>query len=145
MPVPPDDMVCRFINPDRRTWNNNLNQPTQRAFKQAGLSVWHQDRLRERDVELEDLLIENLTGYGQALHRVGDYLAAAVTVAQEEKIPCQVQVEWRPDEVTEPWWRWRYAHVQVEATDGPPDFPLEFRRLLAANARVVAPPAQYAT
>ena len=143
MPVPPDDMVCRFIPPGQWSWRDN--RPRTRAFKQVGLSVWHRDRLYEQNVALEDLLIENLAGYGQALHMVGDYLAAAATVAQEEKIPCQVQVEWRPDEVTEPWWHWRYAHVQVEATEGPPDFPLEFRRLLAANSRTVIAPNQYAT
>ena len=141
MPVPPDDIVCRFINPDRKTWNPNLNQPTQRAFKQAGLSVWHQERLRWQDVALEELLIENLTGFGQAHHQVNDYLALALQVAQDEKLPCQVRAEWRPGEVTEAWWQWRYAHVQVEATEGPPDFPLEFRRLLAANARTIVPPA----
>ena len=142
MPVPPDDVVCRFVNPDCKTWNRNLNAPTQRAFKQVGLSVWHQDRLRQQGVALEDLLIENLAGYGQAHHRVNDYLAFALQVAREENVPCQVRVEWRPDEVTEPWWQWRYAHVQVEATEGPPDFPLEFRRLLAANARIVIPPVR---
>ncbi len=141
MPVPPDDMICRFINPDRNTWNANLNRPTQRAFKQAGLSVWHQARLSEWNVALEDLLIVNLSGYGQAHHQVGDYLDLAKQVAQEEDIPCEVQVEWRPDEVSEPWWQWRYAHVQVEATAGPADFPLELRRLLAANARAIIPPA----
>ena len=142
MPVPPDDIVCRFINPHRSSWNNNLNVPTQRAFKQVGLSVWHQERLRQQNAEFEDLLIENLAGYGQAHHRVGDYSALALQVAQEEAVPCQVQVEWRPDAVTEPWRQWRNAHVQVEATEGPPDFPLEFRRLLAASARVVIPPGQ---
>ena len=142
MPVPPDDIVCRFINPDRKTWNPNLNQPTQRAFKQAGLSVWHQGRLRRRDVALEELLVENLAGYGQAHHQVSDYLALALQVEQEENVPCQVRVEWRPDEVTEPWRQWRYAHAQVESTEGPPDFPLEFRRLLSANARTIVAPAQ---
>lgn len=142
MPVPPDDIICRFINPDpkSRTWNSNLNEPTQRAFKQVGLSVWHQERLHQQKVALEALLIENLTGYGQAHHQVKDYFHLALEVARDENVRCQVEVEWRPDEVTEHWWQWRYAHVQVEATEGPPDFPLEFRRRLAANARVVIPP-----
>ena len=140
MTVPADDIVCRFINPDRRTWNNNLNEPTQRAFKQVGLSVWHRERLSENNVSLARLLIENLAGYGQAHHTAGDYLDFARKVAEEEGVPCRVQVEWRPDEVAEPWQQWRYAHAQVEATEGPADFPLEFRRLLAANSRYVVPP-----
>ena len=74
MPVPNDDVVCCFISP--KTWNSILNQPTQRAFKQAGLSVWHPGRLRERGATLGDLLIENLAGYGQAHHTAGDYLKA---------------------------------------------------------------------
>lgn len=143
MPVPYDDIVCRFISPHRRTWNRKLNQPTQRAFKQENLSVWHQDKLREYNVQLEDLLIENLGGYGQAHHTVGDYLDFALKAAQEEGEPCQVRIEWRPDDVTALWWQWRYAHIQVEATEGPTDFPLEFRRMLAANSRYVVPPEEY--
>lgn len=142
MPVPNSDIVCRFIKPDRNTWNSNLNQPKQRAFKQAGLSVWHQERLGANGVNLQDLLIENLAGYGQAHHTAGDYLKFALQAAKSENVCFQVQVEWRRgDRYVNPAWRqWSYAHVQVEATKGPPDFPLEFRRLLAANARSVVPP-----
>ena len=142
MPVPADDIVCRFINPGRNTWNPNLNQPTQRAFKQANLSVWHQGRLKGRGVALEDLLIDNLAGYGQAHHTAGDYLEFALQAACDAGTPFRVRVEWRPDDVFVgvPWRRWRYAHVQVEAMTGPADFPLEFRRLLAANARALVPP-----
>ena len=140
MPVPPDDTLCRFINTDK--WNFNLNLPTQRAFKQAELSVWNLGELHENNVHPEELLIEGLVGCGQSHHTAGDYLRIAIEVAQEEDIPCQVQVEWRPEKVTEPWWQWRYAHVQVEATEGPVDFPLEFRRRLAANSRFKVPPVQ---
>ena len=142
MPVPNSDIVCRFIKPDRNTWNSNLNQPKQRAFKKAGLSVWHQERLRANGVNLQDLLIEGLVGYGQAHHTAGDYLKFALQAAQSENVCFQVQVEWRADDqyVNPAWRQWSYAHVQVEATKGPPDFPLEFRRLLAANARSVVPP-----
>ena len=138
MPVPPDDMLCRFISPDK--WNHKLNLPIQRAFKQVDLSVWHRDQLLQRKIQIEDLLIENLVGCGQAHHTVDDYLKFAHTVTQDEGIQCQVLVEWRPDEAGAPWWGWRYAHVQVEAMEGPGDFPLEFRRLLAANSRHRIPP-----
>lgn len=148
MPVPASDIVCRFINPDRKskTWNPRLNEPTQRAFKprrQEGLSVWHRKRLCERGILLENLLIENLVGYGQAHHTVGDYLALALQAAQDENTPFRVQVEWRPEPeyVRPPWQQWRYAHAQVEAVVGPADFLLEFRRKLAASARCIVPPA----
>ena len=140
MSVPDRDIVCRFIKPHRDTWNPNLNQPTQRAFKQRGLSVWHRDRLRARGVSLQDLLIQNLDRYGQAHHTAGDYRKFALQVTQNENVRFQVQVEWRPDDVTPPWRQWSYAHVHVEATEGEKDFPREFRRLLAANARCVVPP-----
>ena len=140
MPVPADDTLCRFINPDK--WNFNLNLPTQRAFKQVGLSLWHLGELLQNTSQPEDLLIENLVGCGQSHHTAGDYVRLALEVTQNEGIPCQVQVEWRPDKVPQPRWEWRYAHVQVEAMEGPEDFPLEFRRLLAANSRYTIPPSQ---
>ena len=146
MPVPASDIVCRFINPDRETWNPRLNTPTQRAFKprrQEGLSVWHRKRLCERGIPLGNLLIENLVGYGQAHHTVGDYLALALQVAQDENEHFQVRVEWCPEDeyVRLPWRQWRYAHAEVEAIVGPADFLREFRRKLAANARCIVPPA----
>ena len=138
MPVPNDDVVCRFISPSRKTWSREENRPKQQAFKQEGLSVWHQGRLSAHGVSLDELLIENFTGYGQAYHKAGDYLEFARRVAKKES--CEVQVEWRPEEVPDSWRRWKYAHVQVEATKGPPSFPLEFRRLLALCTRSVVSP-----
>lgn len=140
MPVPPDDMVCRFISPMH--WSRRENQPREGVFKQEGLSVWHQGRLLERDVRLEDLLIENLVGFGQAHHRAGDYTDLAREVSEKSGEPFEVQVEWRPgDEYVEPpWRRWRYAHVQVEAIAGPTQFLRRFRKLLTVNSRVVIPP-----
>ena len=138
MSVPTKDTLCRFIDPDK--WNDGLQQPTSRAFKQAGLSVWHPGRLDQCNVRMEDLLIEHLTGWGQAYHTVDDYVRFAYQVAQSEGVPCRVQVEWRPDEVDAPWQEWGYAHVQVEATEGDKDLHLELRRLLAANSRRIVPP-----
>ena len=140
MSVPDNDTVCRFVR--SRDWNKRDNRPKTGAFKQAGLSVWHQERLRERGVSLRDLQIEHLAGSGQAHHKAGDYRRFADEAAQTAGVPFQVQVEWRPGDeyVAEHWRQWRYAHIQVEATEGPSDFPLEFRRLLAVNARPVVPP-----
>ena len=140
MPVPQDDVLCRFIRP--RDWNKGTGRPSQRAFAQPGLSVWHIGSLLEKGVSLEDLCIEHLAGYGQAHHTAGDYLRFAAEASESEETPFQVEVEWRPEDqyVAEPWRPWAYAHVQVEAVEGPPNFLLEFRRLLALNARYLVPP-----
>ena len=140
MPVPEDDVVCRFIRPD--DWSIRDNRPRPGAFKQAELSVWHKDRLSSQGSTLEDLLIEHLAGYGQAHHAVADYLESAQEAVEREGTPFQVQVEWRPEDqyVEEPWRPWRDAHVQVEATEGPRKFLIEFRRLLALNSRFSVPP-----
>lgn len=140
MPVPEDDILCRFIRP--KDWSRILNRPKPGAFKQAALSVWHQTRLHERGASLTDLLIENLTGFGQAHHTAGDYKTCAREAEKREGEPFQVQVEWRSENqyVAEPWREWSYAHVQVEATKGPDQFLPEFRRVLAERSRVVIPP-----
>ena len=140
MPVPLDDILCRFIRPS--DWGKRDNRPRPGAFKQASLSVWHKDSLEEQRVALEDLLIEHLTGYGQAHHAAGDYISLAGEAAGLEGIPFQVRVEWRPgdEHVAEPWRRWRYAHVQVETIIGPDNFLIEFRRQLALNCREVVAP-----
>ena len=139
-PVPSDDVMCRFIKPEKGKWNTNLGLPLPRAFKQDDLSVWSKNELRTQNAEPADLLIDNLAGHAQACHRAQEYLDYAEQVAQEEGIECEVQVVWRPDKVDSPWYRWKDAHAQVEALEGPRDLPLEFRRRLAANAKYVVPP-----
>ena len=139
-PVPSDDVMCRFIKPEQGKWNTNLRLPLQRAFKQDDLSVWSKNKLRTQNAEPADLLIDNLAGHAQAYHRAQEYLDYAEQVAQDEGIEYEVQVVWRPDKVDPPWYRWKDAHAQVEALEGPRDFPLEFRRRLAANAKCVVPP-----
>ena len=140
--MPPNDILCRFIRPD--DWSKRDNRPRPGAFKQAALSVWHKDRLLAHQVQLEDLRIEHLAGYGQAHHTVADYLQLACQASQTEGVLFQVQVEWRPEDqyVEKPWRRWQYAHVQVEAIEGPDRFLAEFRRLLAQNSRAAIPPDQ---
>lgn len=140
MPVPDDDRVCRFIRP--RDWSRRENRPRPGAFKQPSLSVWHEERLLAQGASLYDLRIEHLVGCGQAYHTAGDYQGLASEAAQEEGIPFQVQIEWRPEDqyVSEPWRAWAYAHIQVEAIEGPDDFLIEFRRLLARRTRFAIPP-----
>ena len=142
MPVPLDDIVCRFISPMH--WSKRENQPREGAFKQARLSVWHQNRLNERNIALEDLRVENLAGYGQAHHRARDYTELSRDVSEKTGEPFQVRVEWRPEDkhVDPPWRQWRYAHVQVEAITGPSQFLRRFRKLLTVNSRVVISPDQ---
>ena len=127
-------MLCRFVRP--ADWSTRDSRPKPGAFKQPALSVWHCDRLRERGVQLDELRIEHLGGNGQAHHTAGDYDA----YARESSLA--VHVMWRPDDqyVGEPWRRWNYAHVQVEATSGPAQFTPLYRGLLATNCRHAVPP-----
>lgn len=140
MPVPQDDILCRFIRPG--DWSRRENRPRPGAFKQANLSVWHIEQLRKQGAAPEDLRIEHLRGCGQAHHSAGDYQALAAESSQADGVLFQVQVEWRPEDqyVSEPWRTWADAHIQVEVTEGPPDFLIEFRRLLARRARHSVPP-----
>ena len=121
-PVPEDDIVCRFIR--KQDWSFRDNRPKPGAFKQPALSVWHKDQLLAHGIPLEDLRIEHLANHGQALHTVGDYLKFADCSAQVAETPFGVRVEWRPEDehVAEPWRRWRFAHAQVEAVEGPGNF-----------------------
>ena len=139
LPVPPDDIVCRFIRPT--DWNKRDNRPKSAAFKQPGLSVWHNERLLNNGVSLETLQVGHLAGSGQAHHAAGQYIELAAEVAQSEGTAFRVQVEWRPENATEFWQQWDYAHAQVETLEGPPNFPPEFRDLLALSCRYQAPPS----
>ena len=140
MVVPLDDVVCRFVRPS--DWSRILKRPKPGAFKQVGLSVWHPDRLEERDATLDDLRIEHLAGYGQAHHTVGDYYRFARKSEEKDGTPFRVQVKWRPDDefVDEPWRQWRYAHIQVETVAGPAQFTVSFRNLLALKTKVAIAP-----
>ena len=71
MPVPPDDLLCRFIRPG--DWSRRENRPRPGAFKQPALSVWHIERLRAQGAAPEDLRLEHLRGCGQAHHTAADY------------------------------------------------------------------------
>ena len=140
MPVPLDDTLCRFVRP--QDWSKRDNRPKAGAFKQAALSAWNVESLQAQSVRVEDLQVEHLVGSGQAHHRVSDYMELARRASEVENVPFSVQVEWRPEDeyVSEPWREWRYAHVQVEAVEGPEQFLGEFRRILAQNSRYLAPP-----
>lgn len=147
MPVPKDDIVCRFIR--RKDWSRRDNRPKASAFKEvkshSALSVWHKGRLLEQNVALEDLRIGRLEGWGQAHHTVDDYLQFAHDAEEKTGQPFEVEVEWRPENeyVTEPWRKWRYAHIQVKAIKGSGKFPDEFRDKLAFNARTKIPPDEF--
>ena len=140
MPVPLDDTLCRFVRP--QDWSKRDNRPKAGAFKQAALFVWNVESLQAQSVRIEDLQVEHLVDSGQAHHRVSDYMELARKASEVENVPFSVQVEWRPEDeyVSEPWREWRYAHVQVEAVEGPEQFLGEFRRILAQNSRHLVSP-----
>ena len=140
MPVPTDDVLCRFVRP--RDWSWRENRPKPSAFKQANLSVWHKGRLCAKAVSLNELRIEHLAECGQAHYRSGDFVEAAAKASQLEEVEFQVHVEWRPEDcyVAVPWRQWAYAHVQVETLLGPRNFLVEFRRQLCLNAQMTVPP-----
>ena len=140
MPVPEEDIVCRFVR--SQDWSSRDNRPRPGAFKQAALSVWHLESLQSQGVRVEDLRVEHLARAGQAHHLVEDYLALAHFASEEVGTPFAVRVEWRPEDeyVSEPWRPWRYAHVQVEAIEGPAQFLQEYRWLLAVKSRYLVPP-----
>lgn len=140
MPIPDDDVLCRFVR--ERDWSYAENRPRPGAFKQPNLSVWHLRRLDEQGVSPAELQIAHLAGSGQAHHTAGDYTRLARQVAQFQGLPFQVQVEWRPEDesVAQPWRQWNYAHIQVEAIEGPSDFLRDFRNELARRCRHQVPP-----
>ena len=140
MSVPGEDIVCRFVR--KEDWSVRDKRPKPGAFKQPNLSAWHRERLLSHGASLEDLRIQHLAGCGQAHHIAADYVVLAEEAAQTEGTVFCVQVEWRTgdEHVGEPWRSWRYAHVQVEAVDGPANFLVEFRRMLAQRARTIIPP-----
>ena len=143
MAVSDGDMLCRFIR--KKDWSKRDQRPKPGAFKQALLSVWHEGELMARQVPIEDLQIEHLAGTGQAYHTADDYKAFAEKASDLEGVQFAVQVEWRPGDeyVEEPWRPWSYAHVQVEAVEGPQAFLVEFRRMLAQNVRRQVNPLGY--
>lgn len=141
MPVPDSDLLCRFIR--LRDWSPSEGRPRPGAFKdRSGLSLWHLGLLEQRSASPEDLLIESLTGCGQAHHTAGDYRQSAADAAQLAGRPLQIAVEWRTERnfVSEPWWPWRYAHIQAETILGDDEVQIRFRRLLAIRARLIIPP-----
>ena len=70
MPVPEEDIVCRFVR--SKDWSKSEQRPKPGAFKQPDLSVWHQARLRAHHARLEHLQFGSLARTGQAHYTVGD-------------------------------------------------------------------------
>ena len=140
VPVPGDDRLCRFVR--HKDWSERERRPKPGAFKQKDLSVWDCDRLDDKKIPLDELRIEILAGHGQAHHTAQDYLDFVIEAENTENEGLDVQVVWRTEKeyVRPPWHKWRYAHVQVEATSGPEQFTPLYRGLLAARCRHSVPP-----
>ena len=108
------------------------------------MSVWHEGRLTECGVTLEELQLESLEDSGRAFHTVADYLELADEVEQKTGKSCELRIEWRSEDcnVLEHWRQWRYAHVQVEMMDGSRFLPPSLRNLLALKARRLDAPTK---
>jgi hypothetical protein len=133
MTVPSEDTLCRFIDP--ACWFPDENRPTASAFRASDrkLSTWHKDRVAQNGSALENLCLDYLEGFGEALLKTLDFLQAA----EETKSPVFKPIAvWRPEEVKEPWSRWRDCHVNIESPAGPRGFPLDYRLLLAKKCEV---------
>ena len=147
MPLPPEDIVCRFVRDV--DWSKREGRPRPGAFKQHGLSVWHPGRLQVHGVRLAYLQIGSLQGSGQALLTVEQILEAARCAERKKGGMLRVAVDWRPDTVGEPWQQWSYAHAEVETEARDEPAPEEnrdgglmsaFRMLLCKKAQCTPPP-----
>ena len=144
MPVPPNDMVCRFIR--KTDWSKALGKPKNKLFKELDISVWHPSRLNAMGAAVADLQFGSLEGSGQLMLTVQDYVDIASTVASRIKEPFEVAIKWRPEDthVEEAWRPWREAHAQIEISEGHwANFPLAFRDLVviaATKRQSIIPP-----
>ena len=152
MPVPQDDVVCRFIDPLH--WSEREGGPKENAFKPPlgeRLSVWHEGRLSENESTIQDLKIKGLSKHGHVCHNAMAYhevAKEASTVTEENPRPVEIKVEleFRPEDefVDPPWRKWAQAHCQVEAVIGPQRLTGRFHRLMAARSKHATPPPQFA-
>ena len=144
MPVPEDDIVCRFVR--SKDWSDSEQRPKPGAFKDPNLSVWHPARLEACAVRLEELQFGSLARTGQAHYAVGDFGRTVRKVESEaeqsgEPGSLAVAVEWAPDTVLEAWKRWVCAHIEVRTETDCKALWARFRRALCTSARQVIPPA----
>ena len=128
--VPDEDWICRFVAPEE--WDDVLQEPSPSAFRASDrqLSVFHRQRVEDSGDALQDLCVQQLSGFGEA------HLTAATCIELGQGISDQFapKVYWRPDHVQEAWSRWKEAHAQVESSGGDRGFPRSYRVLLARNA-----------
>lgn len=139
MGVPREDILCRFIDPNK--WESDVDPPRPAAsvFNASNrkLSTWHQDHVVAEGSKLKDLCFCSLEGFGEALLSVEVLLQAA----QDSGSPVfNPTAEWRPDEVEAAWTRWRDAHVNIESQGGNRNFPKGYRLSLAERCQVSRTP-----
>lgn len=136
-----EDLVCRFIRPDKIYWNIKEKRPKQRAFHdKSGLSIWHEKRLTQHDASFDDLLIDSLSGFGKAHHTIADYFDLAHKSAQKKSPNFSIRINWRPCTVESPWQQWKRAHLEVDISPDPRGANLLLRQWLAINARCPTAP-----
>lgn len=143
MPVPEEDIVCRFVR--SKDWSDSEQRPRPGTFKQVDLSVWHQARLQVHPARLEDLQFGSLAQTGQAHYAVGDLSRTARKVEADaarsgEPGKLDVTAEWSAETVPEDWKRWASAHVEIRTEMDCKKLWAAFRRALCTSARNVIPP-----
>lgn len=133
MPVPANDILCRFLDPAK--WFHDDDRPAASAFRASKrkLSMWHRDRIVTNGSVLKDLCIDSLDGFGEGLLKTEDILDAATHCLSPVFTPNAV---WSPDDVEPLWGAWRNAHANIESERGPVNFPDDFRLLLAQTCEV---------
>ena len=133
-----EEWLCRFLILDDGDWDEEKNEPTPSAFKASRreLSLYHPQKVDELGSSLRDLCFDRLEGAGEAHLQV----KTCIELGQCITTPFNPQVYWRPGKVSEPWERWKDAHVQIESPKGNPKFTFKYRSLLAANATCLRPP-----
>ena len=144
MPVPEEDIVCRFVR--SKDWSDSEQRPKPGAFKDVSLSVWHPACLQAHGARLEDLQFDSLARTGQAHYAAGDFSRTARKVEAEavgESGKLDVTAEWSPETVVEAWKRWAFAHMEVRTEMDCRKLWAAFRRALCTSARkVIAPPPE---
>ena len=143
MPVPEEDIVCRFVR--SKDWSDSEQRPRPGTFKQVDLSVWHQANLQNLGVRLEDLQFGSLERSGQAHYTVGDFSRTARKVEAEAvqrggSGKLNVTAKWSPNTVPEEWIQWVDAHVEIRTEMDCKKLWAAFRRALCMSARKVIPP-----
>ena len=149
MPVPPHNVLCRFVKEQRDCWDDKGGRPRANAFKdnrEPNFSAWSVTALEHRKVRVEELMVGTFRRYGRVHLSVQDCVDAAREASEMVGTAFGVLVEWRPRQVTPELQHWSFAHAQVEYSpdDSVKSVVVKFRQRLALRAKAVSPPDRFA-